>query len=345
MAKKSKYADNTSEFKKRVQNDDIGGIFVFFGEEKYSRDAAVNMLKEKFADDGFAEFNVAQLDGKGISTQDIDDFTSAYPMMSDKKILIIRDSEILKKANDKMAEFFENLTSDFPSYLTVIIDQESFDSRLSVTKKVLAKALCVEFLYKTPAESAKWCINAFGKQGIEIDTGVADYLVAACDPGLYTLNSEIEKLCAKCGDTKKVTKQDIDESVRKSTQNRIFEMLDAIIFGREKQVFEMLADLKILNEPPVKIMALLGTNLVKLYKAASICESDGGRGQVASQLGVAPFIAEKYISMAHVRSFKNVGRMIKKCAEYDYKIKSGQLKDQTSLEMLISEILSSDKNK
>ena len=112
---------------------------MFFGEEKYSRDAAVDMLKSKFTGDGLEEFNIAQLDGKSVTTQDIDDFTSAYPMMSDKKILIIRDSEILKKANDKMADFFEKLTSDFPDYLTVVIDQDSFDSRLSVTKKVLAK--------------------------------------------------------------------------------------------------------------------------------------------------------------------------------------------------------------
>ena len=341
MAKKSKYADNTAEFKKRVQADDINGIFVFFGEEKYSRDAAVDMLKNKFTGDGLEEFNIAQLDGKSVTTQDIDDFTSAYPMMSDKKILIIRDSEILKKANDKMADFFEKLTSDFPDYLTVVIDQDSFDSRLSVTKKVLAKALCVEFLYKTPAESSRWCINAFAKQGIEIETDVADYLVAACDPGLYTLNSEIDKLCAKCADAGRVTRADIDESVRKSTQNRIFDMLDAIILGNEKQVFAMLADLKILNEPPVKIMALLGTNLVKLYKTAVICQSGGGRGQVASQISVAPFIAEKYISMASRRGLKNIGKMVSKCADYDYKIKSGQLKDWTSLEMLISEILSS----
>ncbi len=341
MAKKSKYAENTNEFKKRMQTDDINGIFVFFGEEKYSRDAAVDMIKEKFIGDGMEEFNIAVLSGKSINTQDIDDFTAAYPMMSDKKILIIRDSEILKRADEKMASFFEKLTSDFPSYLTVVIDQETIDSRLSVTKKVLAKSLCVEFLYKTPTESAKWCINAFKKQGIEISQDTAFYLTAACDQGLYSLKSEIDKLSAKCFDTKIVTQADIDESVRKSVQNRIFEMLDAIILNKNAQVFEMLEDMKFLNESPVKIMALLGSTLIKLYKTAVIIENGGGRSQVASELSLAPFIAEKYISMSSRKNTKTIGKMISKCAHYDFLNKSGQLNDWASIEMLISEILSS----
>ena len=340
MAKKSKYADNTAEFKKRMQSDNVNGIFVFFGEEKYSRDVAVDMIKSKFVGDGLEQFNIAQLGGKNVSTQEIDDFTSAYPMMSDKKILIIRDSEILKRADAKMADFFENLLADFPSYLTVIIDQDTIDSRISLTKKLLAKSLCVEFLYKTPAESSKWCINAFKKQGIEISFDIADYLTASCDPGLYSLKSEIDKLCSKCIDTKIVTREDIDESVKKSVQNRIFEMLDAIILHKNDRVFEMLSDMKILNEAPVKIIALLGSTLIKLYKTAVITENGGGRGQVASQLSLAPFIAEKYISMASHRSIKQIGHMISKCADYDYRIKSGQLADWASAEMLISEILS-----
>ena len=340
MAKKSKYAENTAELKKRIQADDVTGIFVFFGEEKYSRDAAVEMIKEKFAGDGMEEFNIAVLSGKNISTQDIDNFTSAYPMMSDKKVLIIRDSDILKHADTKMADFFEKLTSDFPSYLTVVIDQDTIDSRLSVSKKVLTKSLCVEFLYKTPAESAKWCINAFKKQGIEISQDTAVYLTAACDPGLYSLKSEIDKLCAKCFNAKTVTEADIDESVQKSVQNRIFELLDAVILHKNAQVFSILGDMKILNESPVKITALLGGTLIKLYKTAVITEEGGGKSRVASELSLAPFIAEKYISMSARRNIKDIGKMISVCAHYDYMNKSGQLSDWTSIEMLISEILS-----
>ena len=115
-------------------------------------------------------------------------------------------------------------------------------------------------------------------------------------------------------------------------------MLDAMIEGKPSLVLPMLEEMKLCREAPIKILVLIGRQACMLSKTRILM--DAGANDIATRLGLKPFIAQKYIAQARRLTADRAKNLIDKCLTADYSIKSGESSDWQALELLVADITS-----
>ncbi len=330
--------DNTKILKEKISATDFKGLFVFTGEEDFARKAAVDTFIKHFEKDPLSQFNLRIFDGGETPAEKIAEAAEALPVMSEEKLIIVKNSGVFKSASESQKRIFTDLFDNMPDFLSLVFDEDETDGRNALLKKAKTSGLFVEFKYKTHAELVTYCGKAFAKEGISITPDVLSKFVFSCDEGLTSINAELDKLIAYAMDKKNVTESDVAAIVRKSLKSRVFEMLDAMIERRADLVLPMLEEMKLCREAPVKILVLIGRQACMLSKVRILM--DEGRNDIAVQLGLKPFIAQKYIAQARRLTADRAKNLIDKCLAADYSIKIGESSDWAALELLVADITS-----
>ena len=328
--------DALFELKRQIKDNALKPLYLLFGEETFLRDLYCGRITAKIPDAGFEEFNHIKLEGNSVPLSEYDDAIESFPMMTDKKLILIKDSGIFEAPKEDVKTFwlekFSRLADD-----TVIVFSESKVDKRSATYKAAAEAgMAVEFEYLSEADLVTWvgkqCLDA----KVKIDKSNSYYLISLCDPGLNNLNNELKKLLTYCD--KEILKSDIDRVVSKSLQVVIFELTDSIMAGDAKKALAVMADLKTNKEDVVNLLGLLFSAFekmlhIKLMGYASMTE-------IMSAIGVKwPSIARKYIDGAKGFSEDALVNMVTRAADINMAIREGRVSEWTALEQYIIECI------
>lgn len=338
----SKKTDDLIRLKKQIKENKLSPLYVLYGEEDFLRDIYVKRIIDCIPDGGFPEFNHIQITGADVPFSEYDDAWESFPMMTDKKLIHIKDSGIFSSkrtaggaSTEEKKQFWSEKLARISDDTVVIFDESSVDKRSALYKAALKAGTAVEFSYLSDADLVSWiikqCLNA--KKRIAKEN--AYYLVTLCDPGLGNINNELGKLLNFCGD--EIYKTDIDRVVSKSMQVIVFELTDAIITGRVNKALSTLSGLKTVKESAFNILYLMLSTFEKMLHAKIMASSP--QSEIAQELGVAPFIARKYIDGARGFSEDALVWMVRRVAELDLDIKEGRVDEWTALEQYVAECI------
>ena len=106
-----------AEFKTKLKNGDLGGWYIFSGEEDYLKKYYLSALREEIVTDGaFALFNHATFDGADIDFGALRDAISSPPMMGEYKLVEWKfaDIENMKESERKALELLFPLREEHP---------------------------------------------------------------------------------------------------------------------------------------------------------------------------------------------------------------------------------------
>ena len=338
MAKKN---DALPELRRQIKENTLKPLYLFYGEEEYLKELYTNRIIEKIPDGGFPDFNHIKLEGSNIPFSDYDDAWESFPMMTDRKLILIKDSGIFKTRKGKedlhstedSKEFWTEKFNRISDDTVVIFSEREVDKRSALYKAASKAGMAVEFQYMGEADLVTWvikqCLNAKKK----ISKDAAYYLITQCDPGINNINNELQKLLDYCGE--EIFKTDIDRVVSKSLQVITFELTDAIMAHNAEKALAVLRDLKTVNESPFAILYLLYSNFDKLLHTKLL---DGmPRSEIAAEVGIAPFLAQKYVESARGFTEEQLTKMVVRVPEIDLEIKEGLTDDWTALEQYVTE--------
>ncbi|MDD6213953.1 MAG: DNA polymerase III subunit delta [Firmicutes bacterium] len=321
--------DNFIKLKQQIKSGDIKNLYLFFGEETFLKDMYLKRMGKTVPEDGFSDFNRILLEGNDVTSDSVDDAVDSFPMMSEKKLLVIKDSGIFKSPNEETKVFWQKRLADIPDYLLMIFDEKSVDKR-SVTYKALAKyGMPVEFKYIKEYELVAWVVREATKSGKKISKENAEYLVGICDSGLQNLKNELDKLINYCNG--EIYKSDIDKVVSRHMGIVIFELTDAIMAKDNDRAMKILLDLKEKKESPFNILYLLSSAFDKMLQCCLILSEGGRYDEIAAKLKLPPFVARKYIDSSKGFSQDFLIDRICRTADYDLAIKQGEIDEWTAL--------------
>ena len=339
MAKKSN--DALIKLKKQIKDGNLSPLYIFYGEEDYLREMYVKRLTDCIPDGGFPEFNHIKIEGADVPFSEYDDAWESFPMMTDRKLIHIKNSGIF---SSKRAKTGEASTEDKKEFWTekfrriaddtvVVFEETSVDKRSALYKAAAKAGEVIEFDYLGEADLVTWvikqCLNAKKK----ISKENAYYIITLCDRGLNSISRELDKLLDYCGE--EIYKSDIDRVVSKSLQVVVFELTDAIMAGNTKKAMAVLSDMKTGKESAFTLLYLMLSTLEKMLHARLMYGAP--RSEIAAALGTAPFIAGKYIDGAEGFSEEALSNMVRRVAEIDLAIKEGQTDEWTALEQYVME--------
>lgn len=328
----SQKEDSFLVLKQQLKGGKIGNLYLFFGEETYIKDSYVKYMLNLVPDDGFSDFNRIFLDGDALTFDRVDDAFDSFPVMSEKKVVVIKNSGIFKAkptGGEEVREFWQSRLSTIPDFVILIFDEQDTDKRSSLYKSVSKHGLAVEFSYLKDYELIAWIVRDAQKNGKKISKSTAEYLLSLCDPGISNIKNELSKLFDYCGD--EIYQSDVEKVVSRPLSVIVFDITDAILKGERDDAVKILLRLKDSKTSAFNILYLLSSNFDKLLRCKLLLADGAGYDAISAKLKLSPYIAKKYIADCKGFSENFLIKRICETAEYDLKIKQGIIDEWTAL--------------
>lgn len=330
--------------KKQLKTEDLNHVYVFTGEETYLKDSYLKQFVRVFEKQGMEEFNIIKLDKDSFSAETLAEAVESYPVMAERKLVIVSGTGIFEKASEEVKQTVQNLLADVPPYLTLVFDERKCDGKLAAVKQLKKEAVYVEFAYLQVADLCKWIEGECKRNGVDIAPQTALCLAERCDSGengykktvsMSRLKTEIDKLVIYCHDKQKILREDVEEMVTASLKERTFDMLDRLFRQDARTAIAMLEELKELREPVQKILTLLGSHIDSMIRVKTLQEARFSKAEIAKQTGIREYFLPKYMEQANAYTRTRLIEMYQSVAQTDADIKSGLRQDWTALEMTV----------
>lgn len=271
MAKKKEETyPGYEELRAALQSGGPANVYIFFGEETYLMQQAVEQLRALLVPAGFEEFNYHRLTGKGLTVQELTEAVEAMPMMSQSTFVTVTDMDVFK-LDEAQRTALVSLLEDFPEYCTLVFLYRQLpykkDGKLKkLTAAVAAHTTEIEFAPQGRQKLQKWVRRRFAAFDKELDDNAIDHLLFTCGSLMGGLVPEINKIAAYAKG-KRVTVADIDAVADPVLDARIFDMTNAVTARDYDRAAAVLAELLRMQTEPIAILAVLGRELRQLYTA------------------------------------------------------------------------------
>ncbi|MEE8382303.1 MAG: DNA polymerase III subunit delta, partial [Thermodesulfobacteriota bacterium] len=81
------------ELQKTIQKRNLSPLYFFYGEEIFLIDKMVDEIKGIVVDPKLADFNLSVFYGKESTSQDIINSAKTFPLMSDHRLIVIKEAD------------------------------------------------------------------------------------------------------------------------------------------------------------------------------------------------------------------------------------------------------------
>lgn len=238
------------------------------------------------------EFNVSKFEGEA-KMQSVYDAVTAFPMMSDKKVVILRDFAIDKTSSVETEKLISAI-NDMPDTTVFVIWFETVEIN---AKKPSDKAVALfnavfslggnifNVCRKSSAEIMKLLQTGAAKRKCRLDASVARYIIETCSDDLGTLVNELEKLCFYVGEGGEITVPIVDKVCSRSTEASVYNVSKALIAGNLKLANKLVDDLVFMNVDIPLILNILSSSYIDMFRAFAIKNAGQKIEAYAKQFG------------------------------------------------------------
>ncbi len=226
--------------KTRIKENNIAGIYLFCGQEEYTKDHYAARIRKKVDSSPLPEFNHVYFNAASGKFSDFEDAVYALPYMCENKLIEITDLESAKLTVD-VIEDYARVFSDVPEYLTILMvlraDEQVEEARKSSNAKnglgafvaaVKSSGVIVEFENEKADKLITWISKHFASKGVSFDPNVPREIVNVCGNDMYILQSEITKLC-EVFSGKPLTVTDVRKYCCANSSFKYFDMASALM--------------------------------------------------------------------------------------------------------------------
>lgn len=327
---------------RQIASDKIGRLYFFYGEEQFLMENKIKSIKQRLIDKDFEEFNYVKLDGKKATAEEVESALLSVPVMSDKKMVVATNSGLFGNAKSKEFTRICEALADLPDYITVIFTEKEFDKKKEKNLDVFKKhGEIVKFDLLSPKQLELWLERNFEEKGKKVLASDLTKMVGLCGQSMAAVYSEYCKVLNFVGEREKITSADIDSVVSKSTDARIFDIIDNIAEGRTKNVFEELNALRSSGENSSTVLSLITTRMGELLAVKQLAEERLPAEKINEYFEPRkhPFVIKKLIEQSRRFGLQYLKNMTLKGTDYTVSVRSGLLDKWIAVEMYVAELL------
>jgi DNA polymerase-3 subunit delta len=193
------------------------------------------------------------------------------------------------------------------------------------------------FMLPRLKEMTGWIINETRNQGGQIDPRAAEMLKDMVGVDTRQAGMEISKLLAYANWTRPVTGQDVEAVCIVTSQQSVFDFVDALANGNGKSAQHLLHRL-LESEDGFSLWGMVVRQFRLLIQAREILDGRGNQNDVARALGVHPFVAEKTTQQATRFSIESLESIYRKLLRIDEEVKTSQVTLELALDTLVVEL-------
>lgn len=333
-------------YKEVLQNikKEIAPLYVFYGEETYIKEQTLSYLEKTVCSEDFIDFNKLILTNESLTPSAVSDFFDSYPVMADKKLLVIKDSPVFS-AKTAGYDSFIKLFSAIPPYVCVVINSESVEKNSRLYKAIEKNSIICEFSYLDPHELKQRILKKLLDAEKNMNDNDISFFLGRCSQSLTDIYLQLDKLMAYTGKRSSITRDDIEKNIVPPLLNRIYDISDAILSGQADYAINLLSDLKKTGESGIRILSILGGYFADICLANAILSegysfSDAVNTMKEHLPSNRKFMAKKLIEKCKNINKKFAERCLSVCVKEESNIKNGLSAEWQTLELIVLKMLS-----
>ncbi|HEV8376450.1 MAG TPA: DNA polymerase III subunit delta [Candidatus Polarisedimenticolia bacterium] len=319
----------------------LSPVYLVCGDEPLLKEEAVERIRTAVLGESTAEasWNRTVLEGGSASLAEILDAARTVPMFAPRRLVWVRETERLREP--EASPLREYLASPSPTTcLLFSTGSGKPDFRKGIFKALQSSAKVLEFQPLKGAVLTRWLRGRVQDLEAEIDEESLALLEMHAGPELLRLDQELKKVLDFLAPKRRITGQDLEQTLGTVSAASIFEWVDRTGDGEAGSSIRLLRALLAEGEEPTRLLFLLARHLRMLILGQSLVKS-GLRGRdLALALGIPPypFIIEK--AQRQIQRFPTGagGSALQRLLEADRAVKSGAGKPPGILERLILDL-------
>ncbi|MBQ2897876.1 MAG: DNA polymerase III subunit delta [Clostridia bacterium] len=320
--------------KKALKDKKFDNLYFFYGQEVYLSNFYVNALKNELIKN--EEFNFTRLFSDELER--FQESVEAIPVFEENRMVLVSARDFSAEIKEDSYRILEEMLEDMPTYTYVVFVCSTIKKTSKIYKLLSSKCTTCVFESQKAPSLISWISNVFKKKGYEIDRDTSAYLLEFAGSDMTKLLSETEKLAAYELKTRKITPQSIEAVVTRTIDSKVFELLDAVMYKKCDQAFEILNSLMREKEEPVYINGALMRNISSLLQYKILKAEGKSVSAISEKLSLRPFVQKKYAEFEKKFSEKFLQEMIDSCAKCDIGFKTGEMDGYTGLSLLIGQM-------
>ena len=336
-----------NELKARIKACNLGGCYVFAGEEDYlKRYYLGEMRKALVGDPTLAAFNHALFEGADINFAEIRDAIKSPPVFSEFKFIEWRYPSFAKAKESDLKLFEEtlDLLSDYPyATLAFIVADGEVDlgtpkKESRFVKRFKDKLYIFNMQKSTDAQLNAWLKKHFDAYGISTTPNVRDELVFRAGHSMSVLKSEVDKLafCAISRGLNSIDSALIREVASSTPESDTFALSNAILERNKIGAFTALEEMKRDRLDPIVILGMMERSYTEIVKVLMLLNEGMGSQDIARETGINPYVVKRYVANAGKFTKERAARILEELVRVDTGLKYGGIAGYTAIEIFIS---------
>ena len=320
----------------------VENVYLFYGPEAFIRRSALAALEKKTMAPGLESMNRTVLCAP--TAQQIIESCETLPMMSDYRLIIVRDCALLMagKAKDEAQEsdMLCAYLPRVPQTTCLVFDAgEAIDKRKKLAKALAGMPGAVSFDTLDDASLFKWMNQQLRPLGKRMDRAACEALAFTSGRDLTLLSGELAKLAAYAAERESITGGDIEAVATRTAESTVFAMADALAAGKAQEAFSLLNVLLAAGEQRIGILAMITRHYRQLMYLCAMRDERVPQAQMARALGAPPFAVTRMLRQSGKRTAEQMEACVRLCVETDYDIKRGALREEAGLDRLLLRLL------
>jgi len=179
-------------------------------------------------------------------------------------------------------------------------------------------------LLKTP-DLRSWIRKTVKEMDCLIDQEAINFLIKAVQSDLWRMSMELKKLSAF---DKKITKKNAEFLVKPDINVQIFKTIEAIASKDRRKALSLIHEHFRAGDHPSYLLAMIA------YQFRTLIILKDPRGVS----GLSPFVVRKNKPLSQRFTLEDLQKIYSKIFKMDFKLKTGEIKPEMALELLISDI-------
>jgi DNA polymerase III subunit delta len=290
-------------------------------------DGAIARLRSRFDPE-----SIEQLSPGGDEPVDVVASCNALGLFPGRRLVLVRNAEELD--DDAVAAIVEYLAAPAPDTTVGLFGGAGFGPKHPLVRAVEAVGEVRVFDAPERKQAADWVVRRFAEARTQCPPAVARRLVELVGEDVGDLALETDKLIAYCGGQVPEV-EDVERLVIASIDIKPWDITDA--WGRRDAAAVIgLATADVERREDVgRVIAQLAAHVRRVHRASV----GATQADVARELGLKPFPAQKLVGQARRFEPAELGRAIVRLAELDLAVKGGSRVDSRfELELALADI-------
>ena len=144
--------------------------------------------------------------------------------------------------------------SSIPETTYFVFAEKEIDKKTKMYKQVKKNGSIVEFPRQNETTLSRWIEGRIRRNGKNITRDAYALFIRKTGDDMENIDKELEKLLCYTLEKDYIDISDVEAITTEQTENKIFDMIDAVALHQQKKALDLYYDLLALKEAPMRIL-------------------------------------------------------------------------------------------